>query len=144
MTIIIEPISANDHAAVSSLLEDAELPTAGVFEHVESFLVARDHETLVGCIGLEVYGDVALLRSLAVTSSTRSAGVGRRLVEGLIDRARSSGVRVLYLLTTTAEEYFPRFGFERIPREQVDERLQASEELRGACPDTAVSMRLAL
>ncbi len=98
----------------------------------------------MGCIGLEAYGDVALLRSLAATSAVRGSGVGRRLVEGLIVGARSDGVSILYLLTTTADEYFPRFGFERITRGEIDERLQASEELRGACPDTAICMRLEL
>jgi amino-acid N-acetyltransferase len=144
MTVIIESIGANDHSAVLSLLKDAELPAAGASEHISSFLVARDGDKIVGCIGLEAYGDVALLRSLAATSAVRGSGVGRRLVEGLIVRARSDGVSVLYLLTTTADEYFPRFGFERIARSEIDERLQASEELRGACPDTAVCMRLAL
>ncbi|TDI41881.1 MAG: GNAT family N-acetyltransferase [Acidobacteria bacterium] len=144
MTVVIEPISANDHAAVLSLLENAELPTAGASEHISSFLVARDGDKIVGCIGLEAYGDVALLRSLAATKDVRGSGVGRRLVEGLIVRARSDGVSVLYLLTTTADEYFPRFGFERITRGEIDERVQASEELRGACPDTAICMRLGL
>jgi amino-acid N-acetyltransferase len=46
-----------------------------------------------------------------------------------------------HLLTTTAERYFPRFGFEVIPRAEADPKLEASEELRGACPSTAVLMR---
>lgn len=130
---------------VLSLLENSSLPSAGVEEHFENFLVARDEaRRFLGCIGLEAYGDVGLLRSLAVTTDSRGSGIGRALVERLFAEARGRGVRTLYLLTTTAERYFPRFGFERLPRAEADPSLLASEELRGACPDTAVLMRLRL
>lgn len=144
MTVIIESVGANDHAAILSLLENAELPIAGASDHFSSFLVARDGDKIVGCIGLEAHGDVALLRSLAASNAVRGGGVGRRLVESLIVRARADGVSVLYLLTTTADGYFPRFGFERITRGEIDERLQVSEELQGACPNSAICMRLGL
>jgi N-acetylglutamate synthase-like GNAT family acetyltransferase len=113
-----------------------------VEEHFGSFLVARDGRGLLfGCIGLETYGKVGLLRSLAVESARRGEGVGNGLVEELFASARSRGIETLYLLTTTAERYFPRFGFEVIPRAEADVKLAASEELRGACPATAVLMR---
>jgi amino-acid N-acetyltransferase len=141
MTSSIETAQRGELPRIHELLEEADLPVAGV-DHAESFLVAREQERLVGCIGLEVYGDVALLRSLAVRPETRGSGLGKLLVERLLETASARGVSVMYLLTTTAAEYFPRFGFEPIPREQADPRLQASEEFRGACPDSAVCMRL--
>jgi amino-acid N-acetyltransferase len=61
-----------------------------------------------------------------------------------VELARSGGARELYLLTTTAEGYFPRLGFERIARDELPAALAASEELRGACPASAVTMRLRL
>ena len=135
----------DDLPAVLELLRSADLPAAGVAEHLEGFFVARDDRgTLVGCIGAEVYEDIGLLRSLAISESSRSSGVGRALVEALLASARRDGLRALYLLTTTAERYFPRFGFEPVPRSEADSRLEASEELRGACPDSAVLMRLEL
>jgi amino-acid N-acetyltransferase len=127
---------------VVALLRESSLPLAGVEEHFDSFLVARAEDgSLVGCVGLEIYGDVGLLRSLSVASRARGSGLGTRLVERLMDLARENGVETLYLLTTSAEEYFPRFGFERLAREEVDRKLEASEELRGACPASAVVMR---
>ena len=74
----------------------------------------------------------------------RGTGVGQDLVETLLQRARSRGVREVYLLTTTAEDYFPRFGFSTISRTEVAPAVRASEEFRGACPDTAVAMRRVL
>jgi amino-acid N-acetyltransferase len=140
MTSSIEVARRDELPRILELLEEADLPVAGV-DNAESFLVAREQERLVGCIGLEVYGDVGLLRSLTVRPETRGSGLGRLLVERLLETAREREMRAMYLLTTTAEEYFPRFGFEPIPRELADPRLQASEEFRGACPDSAVCMR---
>ncbi len=127
---------------VLALLQRSNLPTAGVAEHFDSFLVVRNEDgSLAGCVGLESYCDVGLLRSLAVAPRARSGGLGTMLVERLVDLARSKGVKTLYLLTTTAEEYFPRFGFERLAREDADPKLEASTELQGACPASAVLMR---
>jgi amino-acid N-acetyltransferase len=126
---------------ILELLEEADLPLAGVAEHAELFWVARDGSELLGCVGLETYEDVGLLRSLVVRPTSRGSGVGELLVEALVENARAREVTALYLLTTTAEAYFPRFGFEVITREDADSRLSASEEFRGACPDSAVCMR---
>ena len=129
---------------ITELLMASGLPTEGVEEHVDRFLVARGDGRLEGSVGIEVYGTVGLLRSLAVRPESRSTGLGRALVEALLGQARSRGLREMYLLTTTADAYFPRFGFETIAREDADPRLHDSEEFRGACPDSAVCMRLRL
>ena len=47
----------------------------------------------------------------------------------------------LYLLTTTAERYFPKFGFERIERAEVPLSVQTSIEFTSACPSSATVMR---
>lgn len=140
MTSSIDTAQRGELPRIFELLEEADLPVAGV-DHAESFLVARKQERLVGCIGLEVYGDVGLLRSLVVLPDARG---GKLLVERLLETACERGISAMYLLTTTADEYFPRFGFEPIPREVADPRLQASEEFRGACPDSAICMWLLL
>jgi amino-acid N-acetyltransferase len=124
-----------------ALLRDCDLPHEGVAEHLGGFLVARDGGSLLGVVGLECYGEVGLLRSLAVRRDTRGRGVGAMLVEALMEAARKKDIAVLYLLTETAQDFFPRFGFERIPRASLDTRLEASAELQGVCPDTAVAMR---
>lgn len=145
MGAMIGPAEHEALREVVALLEASSLPVAGVAENFDSFLVARGEDgSLLGCVGLEVYGDVGLLRSLAVAPRARGSGIGVRLVEGLFDLARSKGVGTLYLLTTTAESYFPRLGFERLAREEADPKLEASEELRGACPASAFLMKRTL
>jgi amino-acid N-acetyltransferase len=122
------------------LLSASNLPLDGVRENFSSFLVAEDAGGVRGAVGLELFGPAALLRSAVVAREHRGAGVGHRLVERSLARAAEEGVGELYLLTTTAEEYFPRFGFLRIARSTVPDAVRASAEFQGACPDTAIAM----
>ena len=133
-----------DLAAVTSLLRDSELPVDGVEENFGNFIVAEEGDAITGVIGLEVYGRAALLRSAAVVPGSRGAGVGTRLVENVFQLAATQGVQDLYLLTTTAAKYFPRFGFSQAQRTDAPEALRASRELQGACPDTAILMKRTL
>lgn len=130
-----------DYEAVLGLLNAATLPVAGVPPTLTDFYVAADQGRIVGAIGLELYGREALLRSAVVDPGVRGTGVGLALVERILDHARQRGVRGVYLLTTTAERYFPRFGFGRIAREDVPDRIRTSVEFREACPASAVAMR---
>jgi amino-acid N-acetyltransferase len=141
VTTTIRLAAPGDFAGVVRLLEAADLPTAGLARSLPDFLVAEERGRVVGAAGLEIYGDCALLRSAVVEAGRRGSGVGVDLVESLLRRAGTRGVREIYLLTTTAEHFFPRFGFFRIPRDVVAAPVRASEEFRGACPDSAIAMR---
>jgi amino-acid N-acetyltransferase len=138
---VVRPATAADHGEVVALLEAAELPVAGVTPALPEYFVAEAGGRIVGAIGLETYGPDALLRSAVVDPAARGAGVGVALVERVLDRARERGLRSVYLLTTTAERYFPRFGFDRISREEVSDGVRTSLEFREACPASAVVMR---
>lgn len=133
-----------DLPQVLELLRQAGLPLEGVAQHLESFLLEFDGDRLVGCTGLEVWGQAGLLRSVAVHSDYRSRGIAGRLVRAALEQARRRGLKSLSLLTTTAEDYFPRFGFVRVDRSQLPAALYASEEFRGACPATAAALHLTL
>lgn len=137
----------DDRAAVERLLASAHLPTDGVAallaERADDFVVADDPEApgeLAAVAGLEVCCDTALLRSVAVRPRWRAHGLGRELVKRVVCVAEARGLRALYLLTTTAEHYFPRFGFERVERGAVPPEIAATLEFRSACPASAVAM----
>lgn len=142
--ITITPARAEDLESIKALLIASALPTDGVDDHWKTFLVARDGERMVGCGGAEAYQFAALIRSVAVAPEYRSTGVGRRLVRQLLDRLASRGLREFYLLTTTAESYFKKRGFKTIDRDEVHPQLLSSREFQGACPSTAVCMRLVM
>ena len=130
-----------DQEAVAALLRDLELPTAGVADWLDRFWVAEHESRVVGVAGMERYGDGGLLRSVAVAHGWRDSGIGRALVDRVLEEGRAAGVREVYLLTTTAEQYFPRLGFACVDRENVPAAVRASVEFTGACPASAVVMR---
>ncbi len=137
----IREATNRDLDAVESLLSANSLPLDGVKENFSSFVVAEDGGEIAGAIGLEKFGSVALLRSAVVSPQYRGSGVGRRLVEQVLERAERAGIEELFLLTTTAENYFPRFGFARTTRSAVPPAVKASAEFQSACPDTAIVMK---
>lgn len=131
-----------DLPAVLSILEESGLPVQGIEANgLWDFVIAESGGKLVGVAGLEVYRESALLRSTAVEDGWRGTGVGRALVDRALALAQERGIHDVFLLTTTAEHYFPRFGFVCVERASVPAAVQASAEFRGACPSTAVVMR---
>jgi amino-acid N-acetyltransferase len=140
-TATIRPALATDLAGIERLLTASELPMAGVRDALRDFYVAESEHEVVGVAGLEVCCDDALLRSVAVAPAWRSKGVGRALVTRAISDAEARGLHALYLLTTTAEHYFPSFGFQPVNRDEVPEPVRATEEFTTACPASATVMR---
>jgi amino-acid N-acetyltransferase len=136
----IRPAGLADQGPVEALLATAGLPLAGVRHGLPGFWVADLGGTLCGVVGLEVYGSVGLLRSAAVRDEDRGSGVGGALVRHLLRDADERGIEAVYLLTETAEHYFPRHGFAVVPRTELPPELNGSAELQGACPASAVAM----
>jgi amino-acid N-acetyltransferase len=138
--IQIRRAGLKDDSRISELLKDAELPFEDVTAHLNDFLVAEHAGTIVGTVGLEPYGDIALLRSLAVVVSHRNRGVGRKLYDGVVAHARLEGVKRLYLLTTTAKRMFRDLGFDNVDRNLLPDEIRTTDEFKKLCPATAVCM----
>jgi len=102
--VAIEYAQPGDLAAIGSLLVDANLPTTDLGRTGQLFVVARSAGTVIGCVGLETYGEAGLLRSLAVTPGHRGEGLTRALYDRLAAGARSLGVRA----TCTSLQQLPR------------------------------------
>lgn len=143
--IALRDATGADLPNIFALLSASELPTVGVAEALTGFTVAEHDGRIVGVVGIETCcRRYALLRSTAVAPDYRKHGIGRRLVERAIAGAEAKGVSALYLLTTTAETYFPSFGFRRVSRESVPAEVKATEEFSSACPSSATVMTLEL
>jgi amino-acid N-acetyltransferase len=141
---IMRRATPHDWPKLAFLLETADLPLAGVETHLSDFFLAMRDDVLIGSAGLERYGDVALLRSVAVAVTERGHGLGGVLVRQALASAASLGVRRVVLLTMTAADFFLRFGFQPITRAEVPLAVQASVEFQEACPATACVMSLVL
>jgi amino-acid N-acetyltransferase len=137
----LRPAVDGDLAAVLRLLGEAGLPDAGVtdqFPRAFVVAVAPDGGEVVAAAALERHGDVGLLRSVVVDARRRGAGLGRRLVE---ERLRAAtGLRAVYLLTTTAAPFFVALGFRPVDRGSLPPALAASPEVATACPASAACL----
>ncbi len=141
--VTIRPAEGQDFAAVCTLLSAAKLPTDGLQEQFgPAYAVALDGAAVVGAEGIERYGAVGLLRSAVVHPDWRGRGIGDDLTRDRLAWAKREGLAEVWLLTTTAADYFPRFGFEVVNRADAPAALQASIEFKEACPASAVAMRL--
>jgi amino-acid N-acetyltransferase len=129
-----------DLPGIERLLSASNLPLVGLVDALPGCVVAEADAVLVGVAGLELCGGRALLRSVAVSDAWRSRGLGRALVMRILADADARGIPALYLLTTTAERYFPSFGFREIPRDEVPDDVRATAEFQSACPASAIVM----
>ena len=147
----IRPANAADFGPVSALLSQAHLAPNGIdAQFGPQFAVAVEQAsgTVIGAAGVEMYGTagdaVGLLRSAVVDEKWRGQGIGAALTHDRLAWAEHEALRAVYLLTETAADYWPRFGFTRTARDDAPASIMASHEWRQGCPASAVAMRLVL
>ncbi len=143
----IEAANKKDYDAVEVLLRKTDLPPDEIELHMGNFLVIRHPEAdrgselLVGSVGLEIYGDSALLRSLAVHPDFQGTGLGSRLVDSITEVAKGKGITHLFLLTDTAEDFFKKRGFVVVTRDKVPYDMKQSIEFTTLCTSSPSMMR---
>ena len=124
-----------------NLLAACSLPNSDISEKkLQHFFGCGQEGDPGGVVGVELYGDVALLRSLAVDRDVRGKGCGKRLVQEAERYAAQSGVKTLYLLTTTAETFFEALGYAKVGRELVPDPIRGTTEFSSLCSSTAAVM----
>ncbi|MEP7253548.1 MAG: arsenic resistance N-acetyltransferase ArsN2 [Ginsengibacter sp.] len=141
---IIRSAANEDRQSIITLLKEEKLPVEDLPASLANFLVASENDKIIGVIGLEKYRSLALLRSMAVSMDYRNNNVASQLVEQLETFAKSSGIKWMYLLTETAEQYFERQAYQKVSRESAPKEIQASSEFSNVCPESAIFMRKGL
>jgi amino-acid N-acetyltransferase len=137
IALVIRQATAEDWPMIEDLLEEASLPLDGAREHLDHFIVGMINGQIVCSAGLEIYGSDALMRSVVVTERLRGMKYGLALIGKIMLLAKERGVLRLFLLTTTAADYFAALGFVPTSREQVPPAVKQSREFHGACPASA-------
>jgi amino-acid N-acetyltransferase len=142
MSLRAEPARPHDLRGALDLLGRSELTDQDVSEGWGHYFVVREDDgRVVGVAGLELHGEDGLLRSVAVDADYRGQGLAAALVEAVLQRATRVGLRSVYLLTTTARDYFARRGFSDCPREKAPRAISESWEFKNGCPSTAAFMK---
>ena len=131
---------AGDLSNIKKLLSAMDLPLADIAGHLDGFIVARAGREIVGVVGMELYGEDCLLRSLAVDFKFRGRGIAHQLFQHIVVSAQDRGANRLYLLTTTIEGLCEKWGFRKIDRKDVPRRISNTAEFKGLCPRTAVCL----
>lgn len=139
-SITLKGATQEDLDRIVDLLEEHDLPFDDVRSEPRCFLLASSGSTFVGIAGLETFGAVGLLRSVVVVGPRRGRGYGSALIDAVEDHARTNQVGTLYLLTTTAAEFFRQVGYTEVPRESVPPDIAETPEFTDLCPATATCM----
>ncbi len=142
----IRAAKEDDFAAVRGLLansalvyEDLTPASLGTFAVIPT---GGDVPALTAVAGLETFqgSREGLLRSVTVSPALRGRGLGASLVAAVEAKARMLGLRRLWLLTTTAPDFFRRLGYADSKRAEAPEAVQQSSEFKSLCPTSAVCL----
>jgi amino-acid N-acetyltransferase len=129
----IEHISSIEE--VTGLLAESALPVADIeVSSALKFFGIRDAGVLVALVGLELYPPFCLLRSLAVRPAFRRRGLARELVAYAESRSAAQGVETLFLLTTTAPQFFLGLGYASASRDEAPSVIRATSQFSNLCP----------
>ena len=128
----IRPVTIDD--TTHQLLQDAGLNSTDLQPNNTSLWGYFIGEKLTGIIGLECYGDIGLLRSLAVHETERQQGIGQKLVTYLEQQARDRHIKTLYLLTQTAAPFFSHQGYTITSRNDAPDAIRNTSQFAGLCP----------
>lgn len=86
---------------------------------IRSYFVARDEGKIIGFCALHIYSPtLAEVRSLIVKKEFRSQGVGKKLVNLLLEEGRGLGIKEVLTLTYQ-ERFFKSLGFSVIEKEEI-------------------------
>jgi len=133
-----------DRGTIATLLDVEKLPSGDLASSGVILLLAEIDTRVVGCVGIEPYGESGLIRSLCITPDCRRRGIARALVQRAEALALNGGIRTLYLLTDTAADFWRAHSYEMVARETAPTPIRASAEFANLCPVSAVCMRRGL
>jgi amino-acid N-acetyltransferase len=139
--IMLRPAGPSDLSAIFALLAEFELPTRGVVDFLDGFVLAELNGSPIGVGGIETHGHDALLRSLAVSSEHQRCGIASAICDHLEAQAAERRIESIYILTETAEQFFAGRGYAVVARSEAPEGIADSEEFSNLCPQSATFMR---
>ncbi len=140
-SIKVNKASASDYGDAIDLLTSQKLPVSDIDKNLSHFFVVKENEKPIGIIGLEIYADNGLLRSMATDPSYRNNGIATALVTQLLGYAKTFGLKDIFLLTETAADFFLKNGFQSLAREDAPAALKKASEFSHLCPSSAILMK---
>lgn len=136
----IVPASQNSFSAAIALLKKNNLPTEDLDSGKQLFVVEEGDE-VIATIAVEYDYNNALLRSLSVSEEKRRTGIGAELVRFVEDYVAEQGVQNIFLLTTTASQFFSIRGYQIVYRSNVPDFIKNTKEYSFICASSSILMK---
>ncbi len=134
----------SDIQCIRELLYSSGLPSSDLDGQAQKIFIAESEGKLVATGGIESFGGIALIRSIAVVPEHRKIGIANSVYQLLEEYACNSGVEELYLITESAKEYFQKLGFSEQERKTVPCLIKQTSQFSKLCPSSATVMSKAL
>lgn len=126
--------------AILALLKEHNLPVADLDEKKILF-ACLTHQNVVGTGGLEFFSNCALLRSISIKKDLQKRGLGKFIVGELENVVKQHRLNSIFLLTTSAQDFFSKEGYVTVDRAEVPPEIKNTTEFSSICPSSAVVMR---
>lgn len=144
MRVLIRPAGRSELKEVRELLMSLELPYEGFVERLIHLFIAQNKGRVIGCVGLESFDKLGLIRVLAVHPDFQDEDVGRQLMEHILDYARLNNMREIYAFAPSLSPYLEDLGFRVIDKEEIDSRIRELPDFETLCPETASCLKLTI
>ncbi|MEN9569632.1 MAG: hypothetical protein RL172_863 [Bacteroidota bacterium] len=138
--VLKNAVTAEEKATAIRFLQQHNLPVTDITDATLLYLLLHN-DTAIGTAGLEIFEDCALLRSVSVHNDAQGKGYGKWIADTIAQYATQKGINCLYLLTTTAKDFFSKQGYKVINRTDAPEAIRLSSEFASVCPASAVLMK---
>jgi len=127
MSVEIRAAKTSDIKAIRTIIDTYSLQrrllskeTVMLYEDVQEFFVAEKDNTIIGCGALHVlWEDLGEVRTVAVIEDFRGQKIGHQIMNAIIERAQSLGLKRLFCLTFETE-FFGKHGFKEIQGAPVE------------------------
>ncbi len=127
---------------VVPLLSAADLPSSDLADKDNLVMFGiYDNNRLIASAGIEMQATTGLLRSVVVNQAYRHQGMAKLLVSSAEQWAKDHGLKELYLLTTTASEFFNALGYDVVVRSEVPQQIKETTQFSQLCPCSSLVMK---
>ena len=141
LTLTALPLAVWEREGLVAALRKAGLPADDVTSEGPLFWrFSTQDDVPAGFGGLEIHGADALMRSVLTLPPMRGRGIGAAIVAGLEIEARVAKCRAVWLLTTSAVEWFEAQGYAIAGRERAPASIRSGAQFSTLCPASATLM----
>lgn len=144
MSIILQIVEKNFIPTIEKILQKENLPYQDINSKNIQFFKALKSKEFIGIVGMEHYSKAALLRSMVVFEKFRNKGYGCEIINQIFKKAKANNIKTLFILTTTAKDFFENLGFKVIERKNVPDDIKSTTEFTSLCPASATCMHINL